>query len=118
MWLDLSKVIEVPGASASFALTLDGEQLLGGGILSFRSDPEAEGKVVNTAGLLDLHASIRADARCRCDRCGREFDRVRVQTVDVPLAADLDEDTDSDQVTKLFVENRQQMLKRLLEETE
>ena len=96
MWLDLSKIIEMPGASVPFALELDGEHLRTASIPDFRTAPEASGQVVNTAGLLDLHAVIRAEMRCVCDRCGREFDRERVQTVDVPLAADLPEDSDSD----------------------
>lgn len=96
MWLDLRKVIEMPGAAAPFAVELDPETLRSAAILDFAAPPTAEGRVTNTAGLLELHAVIHAEMRCRCDRCGREFDRVREQTVDAPLAADLPEDADSD----------------------
>ncbi|MBQ7144062.1 MAG: DUF177 domain-containing protein [Oscillospiraceae bacterium] len=96
MWLDLRNIIEVPGASAPFETTLDPEQLLTPAILSFDAPPAAEGVVVNTAGLLDLHAVIRARMRCVCDRCGAEFERERIQDVDAELAADVDEDSDGE----------------------
>lgn len=96
MWLDLSRIIETPGASVPFDTELDAALLASDAILSFPVPPSARGQVVNTAGLLDLHARIRGRMRCRCDRCGTEFERELDQTVDLPLAADLPEDTDSD----------------------
>jgi uncharacterized protein len=92
MWLDLSKIIEIPGAEKRFAVTLDPERLTGPSVLRFTVPPEADGKVVNTAGLLDLRATVRADMLCVCDRCGKQFDREKTLHVDVPLIADAAED--------------------------
>jgi len=88
MWLDLSKIIEMPGAEKSFAVTLDPERLTDPAVRSYAFPPEASGKVVNTAGLLDLRATVHARMTCVCDRCGRQFDREKVMELDVPLAAD------------------------------
>ena len=96
MWLDLSRIIETPGASLPFETELDASLLASDAILSFPVPPTARGQVVNSAGLLDLHAHIRGRMRCRCDRCGAEFERELDQPVDQPLAADLPEDSDSD----------------------
>ena len=96
MRLDLSRIIEVPGASVSFETALDGSLLRNASILDFPVPPTAEGTIRNTAGVLDLHAVTRARMKCVCDRCGREFERDWLQTVDVPLVADLSDDADSD----------------------
>ena len=60
MWLDLRKIIESPGASRSFAVTLDPEHLSDPAIRGFKVPPEARGEVVNTAGLLNLRGTLTA----------------------------------------------------------
>ena len=97
MWLDLSKIIEMPGAEKSFAVTLDPEHLTDPGIADYVSPPEASGKVVNTAGLLDLRATVRARMTCICDRCGKQFPREKVMEIDVPLAADAEGEVGPDE---------------------
>ena len=92
MWLDLRKIIESPGASRSFAVTLDPEQLAGGAISGFKRPPEARGEVVNTAGLLNLRGELTAEMVCVCDRCGTVFDREKILPLDVPLAADVSDE--------------------------
>ena len=94
MWLDLRELIEVPGAVKPFRTALDMSRLLGPSVAGFSAPPEAEGEVRNTAGVLDLTATIRTVARRVCDRCGTEFDRDVVMEVKAPLAADL-EDADN-----------------------
>lgn len=94
MWLDLRDLIEIPGATRPFRTALDEQRLLGPSITGFSAPPEAEGEIKNTAGVLDLSATIRAGERCVCDRCGAVFDRDTVMEVRVPLAADL-EDADN-----------------------
>ena len=96
MWLDLKDVIEVPGASKTFQTALDPEHLLTPAIHGFRTPPETKGSVTNTAGLLNLRAEVRAEMACVCDRCGMEFDREKILRVDVPLAADAEDDADAD----------------------
>ena len=92
MWLDLRKIIESPGASRSFAVTLDPEHLRDPAILEFKLPPEARGEVVNTAGLLNLRGELTAEMTCVCDRCGTAFDRKKVLALDVPLAADVSDE--------------------------
>ena len=93
MWLDLRKIIESPGASRSFAVTLDPEHLSDPAIQGFKVPPEASGEVVNTAGLLNLRGELRAEMTCVCDRCGTVFDREKVLPLDVPLSADVSDET-------------------------
>ena len=92
MWLDLRKIIESPGASRSFAVTLDPEHLSDPAIREFKVPPEAHGEVVNTAGLLNLRGTLTAEMTCVCDRCGTVFDRKKVLSLDVPLAADVSDE--------------------------
>ena len=58
MWLDLSKIIEMPGGRQSFQVTLDPERLTDPAIVRFKLPPEARGEVVNTAGLLNLRLPV------------------------------------------------------------
>ena len=92
MWLDLRKIIEAPGASLDFAVTLDPEHLSDPAIARFKVPPEARGEVVNTAGLLNLRGTLTAEMTCVCDRCGTVFDRKKVLSLDVPLAADVSDE--------------------------
>ena len=95
MWLDLSKIIEMPGGRKSFEVTLDPERLADPAILRFKYPPEVRGEVVNTAGLLNLRGKLKTEMTCVCDRCGTAFDRKKVLSLDVPLAADVaDEDSE------------------------
>ena len=93
MWLDLRKILDTPGASEPFRVTLDPEALSGGAIVGFKRPPEASGEVVNTAGLLNLRGELRAEMTCVCDRCGTVFDREKVLPLDVPLSADVSDET-------------------------
>lgn len=101
MWLDLSKIIEIPDASAPFETELDAERLIAGSILGFAGAPTAEGTVTNTAGALTLNGTLRAVMHCRCDRCGREFDREKVLKLSIPLAADVETDDPESDVIAL-----------------
>ena len=96
MRLDLSKIIEMPGAEERFAVTLDPEHLTNPSVQGYARPPEASGEVVNTAGLLDLRGTVRAHMHCVCDRCGREFDREKTVEVDVPLVTDAEGETAED----------------------
>ncbi len=96
MWLDLKDIIEVPGASKDFAAQLDPLRLVSPSVTGFAVPPTVEGCVRNTAGLLELRAVVRADMRCVCDRCGREFERERVRELQVPLTASPEDEGSSD----------------------
>ena len=92
MWLDLRKIIESPGEKLDFAVTLDPEHLSDPAIREFKVPPEARGEVVNTAGLLNLRGTLTAEMTMVCDRCGTVFDRTKVLSLDVPLAADVSDE--------------------------
>lgn len=94
MWLDLSKIIEIPGGTQRFEVTLDPEHLTGPSVKCFKRPPEVRGEVVNTAGLLNLRGELNAEMTCVCDRCGTVFDREKVLSLDVPLAADVEGEVD------------------------
>lgn len=94
MWLDLSNIIEIPGAEKEFECPLNVEALEFPSVESFAAAPVAKGKVVNTAGVLTLIGEIEADMVCVCDRCGKTFESKKVQSLELPMAADL-EDADN-----------------------
>ena len=94
MWLDLKDIIEIPGAEVDFACELDTEGLHFPSVKSFIQLPRAEGKVVNTAGVLTLTGTMTARMLCVCDRCGAEFESFRETELEVPLAADMEDEDD------------------------
>ena len=101
MLLELRKILTDPGASVPFETELDAERLIAGSILGFAGAPTASGTVTNTAGALTLKGELRAMMRCRCDRCGREFDREKVLRLTIPLAADVETDDPESDVIAL-----------------
>lgn len=96
MWLDLSKIIEIPGAEAPFETELSTENLDFPSLAGFASAPRAHGEVVNSAGVLTLRGELDADMRCLCDRCGKEFPRRKHMDLAIPLAADLEDGDNPD----------------------
>ena len=98
MRLDLREIIKVPGGSLPFACELDTGRLDFPSIRSYRSKPHAQGRVYNEAGILRLEGTLTAEMRCVCDRCGTEFDSVKV----LPLDAVIVEEESAD-FPELFV---------------
>ena len=96
MWLDLSKVIEMPGAKASFKTELSEEVLMSPAVSGFVSAPVAEGTVTNSAGVMTLRAKIEAEADCICDRCGESFRKSFVFDPELILAADIENSESSE----------------------
>ena len=81
MILDLRDIIEIPGSRKAFSQTLETDVLEFPSVLEYTAPVSAEGEVRNTAGILSLTGTLHAEMRCTCDRCGKEFDRVK----DLPL---------------------------------
>ena len=98
MRLNLSAIIENPGASVSFDTELDPAGLDFPAIRGYRGRPRALGRVVNEAGVLRLEGELTAPLQCVCDRCGAEFDSTKV----TPLHATLVE-TDDGENPELFL---------------
>ena len=70
MLLDLSKIIDMPGASIDFSVSLDLSDLEFGSCAPLKSPVTCEGTVRNTAGVLMTTGTICAHLDAVCDRCG------------------------------------------------
>lgn len=92
MRLNLREIIEIPGGSVPFSQELDTALLGFPSVRAYTAPITAEGKVVNTAGILTLQGRLQAQMLCVCDRCGAEFPR----TVDLDLHADITADAQDD----------------------
>ena len=101
MKLDLREIIEIPGASLPFRCTLDVGRLDFPSVARYNAPPEAEGVVQNTAGVLSLEGTLRADMVCVCDRCAREYACEKELPLSVTLAADVQEGEDEEDVFPL-----------------
>ena len=94
MILNLKDIIEIPGGRKPFSQTLDTGMLDFPSVRSYLAPVTAEGEVRNTAGVLILRGTLHAEMECTCDRCGREFRRVKDLPLDVTLTADPEADDD------------------------
>lgn len=81
MLLDLREIIEVPGREVSFDCFVGTEGLSFESIREYKSDLHGVGKVFNEAGILTLEGVLSAEMTCVCDRCGKEFDSVKVMDI-------------------------------------
>ncbi len=96
MRLNLCKIIEMPGASLPFSCTLDTERIELPAIKCFMSPPFAEGSIRNSAGALTLTGTIRAEMVCSCDRCTKEFSKIREIPVEVKIGTDPSDEDNPD----------------------
>lgn len=96
MKLDLRDIIEIPGASLPFACELDMNRLEFPSVIRYLSAPRASGIVKNTAGLLTLTGELKAEMVCVCDRCMSEYECSKTLPLDVTLAADAEDDEETD----------------------
>lgn len=83
MLLGLSKIIDCPGASVSFATSVDLSHLRFGSCCPAREPVLASGTVRNTAGVLLMTGTLKTRLFGICDRCAREFER----DVEFPIRA-------------------------------
>ena len=81
MLLGLSKIIDCPGASVPFSVSVDLRDLCYGVSYPVSEPVLAEGTVRNTAGVLMMTGSIRTTIHGTCDRCASDFDR----DIDIPV---------------------------------
>ena len=94
MILNLRDIIEIPGSRKAFSQTLDTALLDFPSVEEYTAPITAEGEIRNTAGVLSLSGTLHAEMRCTCDRCGKEFHRVKDLPLDVTLTANPEEDDD------------------------
>ena len=92
MRLDLREIIEIPGGSVPFSCELETEGLDFPSVLAYRKKPYAEGRVYNEAGILHLTGTLTAEMTCICDRCGADFDSVKVTDLNATIVEEESED--------------------------
>lgn len=99
MKLNLREIIEIPGGRVPFAQTLSTERLDFPFVKTYASPLEAQGAVVNTAGVLTLEGTLRARMICICDRCGAEFGQDKTVRLHAGITADATADDDPEVFT-------------------
>lgn len=90
MLIGLAKIIDCPGKKIEFSHELDFSDLDFGNC-RVTDLVKAEGKIENTAGVLQLDATVVSKIHGICDRCTLEFDR----DMNIPVHAVLETDPDS-----------------------
>ena len=97
MRLDLSAIIDRPGESVSFSVSVDLSDLVYG-ISKPVSEPVlAQGSVRNTAGVLVMKGAITTCIHGTCDRCASDFDRDVEIPIDAVLVTELSNEENEDE---------------------
>ncbi len=99
MRLDLSKIIDTPGASADFSVSLDLSDLEFGSCKPLSSPVLASGTVRNTAGVLMTTGSICAHLTAICDRCAQSYEEDLEYPLEVVLVTELADEDHEDEWT-------------------
>ena len=97
MLLDLSKIIDCPGASSSFATRVDLSDLQYGTGYPVSEPVHASGVVRNTAGVLIMTGMVETTIHGVCDRCASDFDRKMEIPIDVVLVTELTNEENEDE---------------------
>ena len=97
MLLGLSQIIDRPGASVSFSVSVDLSDLCYGVSYPVSEPVLAEGNVRNTAGVLVMQGSIATTIHGICDRCASEFHRKVELPIDVVLVTKLESEENEDE---------------------
>ena len=97
MLLGLSKIIDSPGASVPFSVSIDLSDLLYGESHPVSEPVLAEGVVRNTAGVLVMTGSLHTTIHGVCDRCASDFDKFVEFPLDVVLVTELSNEENEDE---------------------
>ena len=97
MLLGLSKIIDSPGASVPFAVSIDLSDLRYGDSFPVTEPVEASGTVRNTAGVLVMSGSLHTTIHGVCDRCAADFDSYVEFPLDVVLVTELSNEENEDE---------------------
>ena len=97
MLLGLSQIIDRPGASVPFSVSVDLSDLCYGVSYPVSEPVLAEGNVRNTAGVLVMQGSIATTIHGICDRCASEFHRKVEFPIDVVLVTKLESEENEDE---------------------
>ncbi len=97
MLLGLCQIIDRPGASVPFSVSVDLSDLRYGVSYPVSEPVLAEGSVRNTAGVLVMQGNIATTIHGICDRCASEFDRKVEFPIDVVLVTKLESEENEDE---------------------
>ena len=97
MLLGLSKIIDCPGASVPFSVSIDLSDLMYGESHPVSEPVLAEGVVRNTAGVLVMTGSLHTTIHGVCDRCASDFDKFVEFPLDVVLVTELSNEENEDE---------------------
>ena len=97
MLLDLSAILDCPGASLPFSTGVDLSDLQYGQSFPVSEPVLASGTVRNTAGVLVMTGRIQTTIHGVCDRCASDFDQEVSFPIDVVLVSELSDEENEDE---------------------
>ena len=97
MLLGLSKIIDCPGASLPFNVSVDLSDLCYGVSYPVTEPVVASGTVRNTAGVLMMEGELTTTIHGTCDRCASPFDREIHFPIDVVLVTEMANEENEDE---------------------
>ena len=97
MLLGLSKIIDCPGASLPFDVSVDLSDLCYGVSYPVTEPVVASGTVRNTAGVLMMTGDLTTTIHGTCDRCASPFDREIHFPIDVVLVTEMANEENEDE---------------------
>ena len=95
MLLDLRRIIASPG-SVPFSYESDISDMHFDSVSEFLTPLRAEGRVVNSADVLTLTATLNVKMLCVCDRCGTEYELEKALEFTAKLAEELEDEENPD----------------------
>ena len=96
MSMNLHELLITPGSRLPFRRELSLDRLSFPSVDSYPEPLVGEGTVVNDADVLSLVGSIRGEMLCTCDRCMTLFRQNVELPLNVPLAAELQDEENPD----------------------
>ena len=97
MLLDLSKIMDCPGASLPFTASVDLSDLKFGTCYPISEPVNATGTVRNTAGVLVMKGKIETTLHGVCDRCAADFVSDISVEIDAVLVKELSNEENEDE---------------------
>ena len=97
MLLGLSRIIDCPGASVPFSVSVDLSDLLYGQCYPVSEPVVAEGTVRNTAGVLVMKGDVRTTVHGICDRCANQYNEDVEIPIDVVLVTEMANEENEDE---------------------
>ena len=97
MRLELSSIIDRPGESVAYSVSVDLSDLVYGTSKPVSEPVLASGTVRNTAGVLVMKGLIKTHIHGTCDRCASDFERDVEIPIDAVLVSELANEENEDE---------------------